>query len=505
MRLLVIDDEPLILEAIESAFLDEIVVCCQTAEDGIQAFLDDRPDVVLCDIRMPGMSGMETFEKLHRIDAKIPIVLMTGHGTAGTAIDAMQRGAFEYVLKPLDPDTLIPLIENAAETSRMTRVPALVPNDMLISDTEDGLPHDSTSDMLIGMCSAMQEVYRSIGRVAKQDVTVLILGESGTGKEVIARAIYQYGSRPNARFLAINCAAIPEQLLESELFGHEKGAFTGADTKRIGKFELCSEGTLFLDEIGDMTPLMQTKILRVLQDQTFERVGGSQTIRTNARIIAATNRNLEQAIKDKQFRSDLFYRLNVYTINLPALRERGDDIRLLANYFIRRFSQELEKEISGIAPEAMRLLLDYAWPGNVRELQSLIKHALLEATSPIIVPAFLPSSLTASLPKLSLPNASQANMLPSAEDAAMPAVPSAVDNVLDFAQLTRDRLDVDSEDIYRELIALAEQKIFTEVLRHVGGNLTQAAKHLGITRTTLRARLDTLGISLAKSASIGMK
>ncbi|MCA9158662.1 MAG: sigma-54-dependent Fis family transcriptional regulator, partial [Planctomycetales bacterium] len=288
MRLLVIDDEPLILEAIESAFPDEIVVCCQAAHDGIQEYLDHRPDVVLCDIRLPDMSGMEAFEKLHRIDAKIPIVLMTGHGTAGTAIDAMQRGAFEYVLKPLDPDTLIPLIENAAETSRMTRVPALVPSDKPSSDrdAEDGLPHDPTSDMLIGMCSAMQEVYRSIGRVAKQDVTVLILGESGTGKEVIARAIYQYGSRPNGRFLAINCAAIPEQLLESELFGHEKGAFTGADTKRIGKFELCNEGTLFLDEIGDMTPLMQTKILRVLQDQTFERVGGSQTIRTNARIIA---------------------------------------------------------------------------------------------------------------------------------------------------------------------------------------------------------------------------
>lgn len=502
MRLLVIDDEPLILEAIESAFPEEIVVCCQTAHDGVQKFLDDRPDVVLCDIRLPDMSGLEAFEKLHRIDSKIPIVLMTGHGTAGTAIDAMQRGAFEYVLKPLDPDTLIPLIENAAETSRMTRVPALYPSDMPSStpDAEDDLPHDPTSDMLIGMCPTMQEVYRSIGRVAKQDVTVLILGESGTGKEVIARAIYQYGSRPNGRFLAINCAAIPEQLLESELFGHEKGAFTGADTKRIGKFELCSEGTLFLDEIGDMTPLMQTKILRVLQDQTFERVGGSQTIHTNARIIAATNRNLEQAIKDKQFRSDLFYRLNVYTIKLPALRERGDDIRLLANYFIRRFSQELDKKISGVAPEAMRMLVDYPWPGNVRELQSLIKHALLEATSPIIVPAFLPNSLTAPLP-----NVSQANALPSTEDVAASEATSAEEDMLDFTTLTRDRLNVDSQDIYRELIALAEQKIFTEVLRHDGGNLTQAAKHLGITRTTLRARLDTLGISLAKSASVGVK
>jgi len=277
---------------------------------------------------------MELFEKLHRIDAKIPIILMTGHGTAGTAIEAMQRGAFEYVLKPLDPDVLIPIVENATETSRMTRVPAVMPEDH--SDEE---PDDGTTDLLIGQCPAMQEVYRSIGRVARQDVTVLILGESGTGKEVIARAIYHYSSRSKGRFLAINCAAIPEQLLESELFGHEKGSFTGADHKRIGKFELCNDGTLLLDEIGDMTPLMQTKILRVLQDQTFERVGGIETVRTNTRLIAATNSDLKAAIEAKQFRSDLFYRLNVYSIHLPPLRERGDDIRLLTQHFLRRVAR----------------------------------------------------------------------------------------------------------------------------------------------------------------------
>ncbi|MDA8744399.1 sigma-54 dependent transcriptional regulator [Rubripirellula amarantea] len=480
-HLLVIDDEPLILETIEMAFPDDKVTTCPTAQEGVQAFLDSSPDVVLCDIRMPDMSGMEVFEKLHRIDAKVPIILMTGRGTAQTAIEAMQRGAFEYILKPLDPDTLIPLIEDAAETSRMTRVRAVVPD----ASVEDSLA-DSDNDLLIGNCPAMQEVYRSIGRVARQNVTALILGESGTGKEVIARAIYQYSERSAGRFLAINCAAIPENLLESELFGHEKGSFTGADRKKVGKFELCNDGTLLLDEIGDMTPLMQTKILRVLQDQTFERVGGTETIRTNARIIAATNRNLEKAIEDKEFRSDLYYRLNVYTIKLPPLRERGNDIALLANYFLKRFAKELGKEMTGIASEAIEILRSYAWPGNVRELQSAIKHSLLEATGPVIVPAYLPEGLRN--------HSIQANASPTANNAA----PAGID----FAAMTRDRLAAGSEDIHRELVSIAEREIFAEVLRATDGNLTQAAKRLGITRTTLRARLESLEMSLERSAVI---
>lgn len=476
--LLVIDDEALILETIRLAFPAYDVTARDSAQAGIDAFLADAPDVVLCDIRLPDMSGMELFEKLHRTDPRVPIILMTGHGTAGTAIEAMQRGAFEYVLKPLDPDTLIPIVENAAETSRMTRVPAVMPGDPSLDELDDG-----STDPLIGQCAAMQEVYRSIGRVARQDVTVLILGDSGTGKEVIARAIYHYSSRPKGRFLAINCAAIPEQLLESELFGHEKGSFTGADHKRIGKFELCNEGTLFLDEIGDMTPLTQTKILRVLQDQSFERVGGSETVRTNVRLIAATNRNLEKAIEEKQFRSDLFYRLNVYTIQLPPLRERGDDIRLLANHFVGRFARELGKHITGIAPAAMDLLKAYRWPGNVRELQSVVKHALLEATGPVIVPAFLPDFLRESV---------------SASSPSKPTSPVQYD----FAQLTRERLQAGSNEIHRELVGLAERQILVEILKHTGGNLSQAAKRLGITRTTLRARLDTLGLSIERSATL---
>lgn len=476
-RLLVIDDEPLILESIQAAFPDFQVVTCMDGQDGVDAFLKQTPDAVLCDIRLPDYSGMEIFEKLHRVDPNVPIILMTGNGTAGTAIEAMQRGAFEYVLKPLDPDTLIPLVEQATETSRMTRTPALIATPGTPTDTNDA------ADFLIGNCAAMQEVYRSIGRVAKQNVTVLVLGESGTGKEVIARAIYQYSSRNYERFLAINCAAIPEQLLESELFGHEQGAFTGADRKRLGKFELCKNGTLFLDEIGDMTSLTQTKILRVLQEQTFERVGGADTIKTNARVIAATNRDLKKAIDDKEFREDLFYRLNVYTIQLPALRDRGSDIALLANYFLRLFARELGKNVTSFTSEAMQFLVTHRWPGNVRELQSVIKHALLETTGTMILPSSLPDSLT------SFPIDRSLNPTAPTAEAVGPTNPAA-----DFAALTRRYLESGSDDILHKVVSMAERQIIMEVLDFTDGNLTQAAKRLGISRTTLRSRLEALDL-----------
>ncbi len=484
IHILAIDDEPLILETIELAFPDDKVVSCENAQDGISEFLKSTPDVVLCDIKLPDMSGMEAFEKLHRIDPKVPIILMTGRGTAATAIEAMQRGAFEYILKPFNLTTLTQLIEDAAATSRMTRVRAIVP-----TDVDDDALANGEGDMLIGNCEAMQEVYRSIGRVARQDVTALILGESGTGKEVIARAIYQYSQRSSGRFLAINCAAIPENLLESELFGHEKGAFTGAERKKVGKFELCNDGTLFLDEIGDMTPLMQTKILRVLQDQTFERVGGTETIRTNARIIAATNRNLEQAILDKEFRSDLYYRLNVYTIKLPALRNRNGDVALLAHHFLRRFARELGKEIDGFAAEAIALMNQYAWPGNVRELQSAVKHALLQATGPVVVPTHLPDAV-------------RGNRMAAETTENRLAVAEGSPGVLNIVKLTMDRLANGSDDIHREIVSMVEREIFATVLQQSDGNLTQAAKRLGITRTTLRTRLEALGMSLEKSTTV---
>jgi two-component system nitrogen regulation response regulator GlnG len=475
-RMLVIDDDELILDSFQLGFSEPNyeVLTSRSAKEGFERFSAADPDVVLLDVRLPDLSGLEAFQQLHERNPRTPIILMTGHGSAATAIEAMRLGAYEYVVKPFDVEAIGELIDGAIETSRMMRTPARLADEKSIDD--------ASADLLVGKCPAMQEVYRSIGRVAAKDVTVLILGESGTGKEVVARAIYNYSPRSSGRFLAINCAAIPEQLLESELFGHEKGSFTGADRKRIGKFELCHEGTLFLDEIGDMTPLMQTKILRVLQDQQFERVGGNETIQTNARMIAATNRNLEQMIADGDFRNDLYYRLNVYTIHLPPLRERGEDLELLVRHFLKRFGRELDKQVTDVSPEAMKFLREYPWPGNIRELQSVVKHILLEATGPLIVPAFIPSFLRDK---------------PAVDSTTATVTPSD-----SLTQRTRQRLEAGSMNTYAEIIVQAEREVFGEVLRFTGGNLSLAARRLGISRTTLRAKLAAQGILIERNAEV---
>jgi len=314
--LLLIDDEPLLHGLFQHAFQDAGLRLCSatSAAEGIAVFTRDKPDVVVLDIGLPDLSGLDTFRRLHAIDPKVPVIFVTGAGTTATAIEAMSLGAFDYVLKPLDVASLGTLIHRALEVARLMRVPALIAE---ADDAQEG------ADSLVGRAPAMHAIYKAIGQVAPQDVTALILGESGTGKELVARAIYQYSRRQGGPFLAINCSAIPESLLESELFGHEKGAFTGADQKRIGKFEQCTGGTIFLDEIGDMTPLTQTKILRLVQEQRFERVGGNETIQTNVRLIAATNKNLEKLVAEENFRQDLYYRLSVFTIKLPPLRGRG--------------------------------------------------------------------------------------------------------------------------------------------------------------------------------------
>src|SRR6476659_7707341 len=384
--ILVIDDEAGIRFTIREVLQgpDLRVLAAENAEQGLQLTRDESPDLVLLDIRLGNRSGLDLFHELRAIDPKLLVVFITGHGTAETAIEAMKIGAFDYLVKPLDLGELHHIVEQAMKISHLIHVPAAVDSATQLSDA---------SDRLIGSGPAMQSLFKQMGRVAPLDVNVLILGESGTGKELVARAIYHHSRRSQGPFLAINCAAIPETLLESELFGHEKGAFTGADRQRIGKFEQCQGGTLFLDEIGDMTPLTQTKILRVLQGQQFERVGGNEPIEADVRVIAATNRDVERMVAEGAFRGDLYYRLNVFTIRLPALRERGDDLPLLAEHFVRRFGMELGKEVRGIAPEAIELLRSYPWPGNVRELQSVIKQALLQATGTVLLPEFLPAAL----------------------------------------------------------------------------------------------------------------
>jgi two-component system nitrogen regulation response regulator GlnG len=341
----------------------------------------------------------------------------------------------------------------------------------------EGREVDERADAIIGRCPAMLEVYKAIGRVAPQDVTALIQGETGTGKELVARAIYQHSRRSTGPFLAINCAAIPENLLESELFGHEKGAFTGADRRRIGKFEQCNGGTLFLDEIGDMAPLTQAKMLRLLQEQRFERLGGNETVTTDVRVMAATNHDLESLVAQGKFRQDLYYRLSVFTIRLPALRERGDDLGLLVRHYLRRFNRELAKDVQTVAPEAMDVLRQYPWPGNVRELQSALKQALLHAGGSVLMPEFLPAALT------------KRNEAP---------VPPGEDG-LSMAQFIDQQLAAGAEDLYAQALRRLERLLVTKVLQHTSGNQLQAAKVLGITRGSLRNKVRELGITISRT------
>lgn len=467
--LLVVDDEPSILHFFRRAFSDPKVklITASTSAEGFEKAKNANPDLIILDVDLAGESGIDLFRRIKELDTRTPVIFITGRGTTDTAIEAMRLGAYEYLLKPLELDQLLDHVERAFEISRLMKTPTLF---------SEGPSSTETADVLVGRCPAMQAVYKAIGRVASQDVTVLILGESGTGKELVARAIYQYSRRSKAPFLAINCAAIPEALLESELFGHEKGAFTGADRRRIGKFEQCHGGTLFLDEIGDMSPLTQTKILRVLQEQEFERVGGNEPIRTDVRIIAATNRDLESMVKEGTFRGDLYYRLNVFTIRLPALRERQEDIPILAEHFVKRFSKELNKEIHAIDEESLALLQKYHWPGNVREFQSVIKQAILQATGPVLLPPFLPASIH------------------RRPDAATNDERAALD-LPALTHYVKEQLSLGTTSLYADYQKLTDRRLLSLVLEHTGGNLSQAARCLGITRATLRAKLQSVGLS----------
>lgn len=481
-RLLIVDDDQLILDCFRYSFASDtiLVETATTAAEALSLFRQHSFDAVVTDIRLPDVTGLKLLEDLQELDRKIPVILMTGHGTASTAIEAMRKGAFEYLLKPLELETVQTVIDRALEMSRMARTPAKIAAAGMDAESED-------ADLLVGNCPAMQEVYRQIGRVAGQDVTVLILGESGTGKEVVARAIYQYSSRAEKPFLAINCAAIPENLLESELFGHERGAFTGAERKRIGKFEQCDGGTLFMDEIGDMTPLTQTKVLRVLQDQQFERVGGTEMVRTNVRMIAATNRNLTEMMEQGTFRADLYYRLNVYTIRLPPLRERDGDLPLLIDYFLKRFNLELGKSVQTVSPDAMALLTSYSWPGNLRELQSALKHAVVESTGPLLLPSFLPESIR---------NHGQPSV------ATCPSFHSGDTTEEALTQFIRERINSESANLYDDVVQRVERILFLELLKKLDGNISRAATVLGISRSTLRVKLTALGMNLDRSVRL---
>src|SRR6516162_4176371 len=378
-KLLLIDDEADVQYSFQRIFdSPEIeLITASSGEDALRLLPKVKPDLVIMDVRMGGLSGLETLRRMRASNPKLLVILMTAYGTTQTAIEAMKLGAYDYLLKPFDVPKLKELVFNALKAARdMKQVVSYQP--LLESeDYELGI---------VGRSEPMQQVFKLIGQLAASDATALITGESGTGKELVARAIYHHSNRSQQPFLAVNCAAIPEQLLESELFGHERGAFTGATLQRIGKFEQCNRGTIFLDEIGDMTPATQTKILRVLQAGTFERVGGNTPIQADVRIIAATNRALEQAVAARQFREDLFYRLNVVRIHIPPLRDRREDVRLLVNYFLKRFAKDQPGPPRSIAPGALKALEKYHWPGNVRELENVIRRALVMAKGEALLP-----------------------------------------------------------------------------------------------------------------------
>jgi two-component system nitrogen regulation response regulator GlnG len=455
-KILVVDDEADIRRAFRRNLESETIQIVEAADahDAIRQVAAEQPHLVVMDIRMAGTSGLDALKKLRELNPKLPVIIMTAYGTTQTAIEAMKHGAFDYILKPLDVPKLKALIAGALKAARDMRQ---------VVSYQPLLKKEEYAEGIVGKSDAMQQVFKLIGQVSHSDATVLVTGESGTGKELVARAIYHHSPRSGQPFMAINCAAIPENLLESELFGHEKGAFTGAAERRIGKFEQCDHGTLFLDEIGDMPLSTQTKILRVLQNGEFQRVGGNQTLHADVRVIAATNKATEQLVAEKKFREDLYYRLNVVRIHLPPLRNRVEDIPVLVEYF-------LQKTHKTLAPAAMAILKKHAWPGNVRELENVVERAAVMARGDSLLPEDLPAEVRE--PK------------PVAPADAQSAVNAVVTGLFALAR----------QDPKLKVIPAVERELIVRALAETGGNQVQAAKLLGITRATLRKRLEKFGI-----------
>jgi two-component system, NtrC family, response regulator AtoC len=477
---LIIDDDPgLLREKVSHLFPPPThqVESASTGAEGLQRLSVALPDVVLLDLRLPDQSGLEVLTGIRQIDARIPVVFVTVARSADSAIEAMRQGAYDYLLKPLDLQILGRVIQEALKVARLMREPAVV------ADTPPD--DDLAGDAFIGYCPAMQEVYKAIGRLADQNFPVLITGESGTGKELVARAVYQHSPRAKASFLALNCAAIPEQLLESELFGHEKGAFTGADRRRIGKFEQCDGGTLFLDEIGDMPLATQAKVLRILQQQEFVRVGGEETIRTDVRLLAATHRNLKQWSDEGKFRADLYHRISVGAIDLPPLRERGDDLPMLVRHHLRRFSREMGREAVEVSLAAMDRLRSYAWPGNVRELQNVLRQALLRTRGQVLLPEFLPELLQ------------RADGVDSGDATILAARGPSLESFIHQA------LAAGTPGLLEETYSWVDRILIPMVLEHTQGNRKQAAQILGIARQTLRSKLREMGATIQSSVGVG--
>ena len=462
-KILVVDDEESVRYSFQRAFgKDYQIVTAETGEEALSEIERSSPGLVLLDIRMPKMSGLDVLRRIKEGYPELPVILMTAHSDTDTAIEAMKLGAFDYITKPFENQEIRQLIEKGLKAYQMMKDTVL-----FIGETGE------RRDKIIGSSRIMHEIYKTIGQVAESDTTVLIQGESGTGKELVARAIHNHSRRKEKPFLAVNCAAIPESLLESELFGYEKGAFSGADFRKIGKFEQSNSGAILLDEIGDMSLMTQSKILRVLQDQTIERLGGKETIKVDIRVLAATNQNLEKAVQEKRFREDLFYRLNVITLFLPSLRERVEDIPELVEYFISRFKQEIPSSVQGISPEVLRLFKSYSWPGNVRELENVLKKAFILSKSAVLTREDFPF-----LKDLEV----QSDLERFEKELSL---------LLEIPFQAKGQL---KGKFYQKTIELVERHLIDRALRQVGNNQVKAAELLGINRITLRKRIKDFGL-----------
>ena len=473
-KILLIDDEADVQYSFRRIF-DSPEIQLTTAgsgEEGLKIISKLKPDLVIMDVRMGGMTGLETLRRFREMNSKQLVIMMTAFGTTQTAIEAMKLGAYDYLLKPFDVPKLQKIVADALKTARDMK--QLVSYQPLLESEDYELG-------IIGRSEPMQNVFKLIGQLAASDATALITGESGTGKELVARAIYHHSKRSEQPFLAINCAAIPETLLESELFGHERGAFTGAAVQRIGKFEQCDRGTVFLDEIGDMSLATQTKMLRVLQSGTFERVGGNQPVKVDVRVIAATNKPLERAVASREFREDLFYRLYVVRIHLPPLRDRRDDIPLLINYFLKKLSKGQSSRPKSIAADAVSILENHDWPGNVRELENVLQRAVVVAKGEAILRADLP-------PEVFPGESSKFRVQTSKSGESLNFEPETLNSVIGqlFTWARRDSK--------LKLIPAVERELIVQALLETRGNQVQAAKLLGITRATLRKRVEKFKI-----------
>ncbi len=476
-RILVADDEESMRWVLSKA-LRKKGYTVDLAADGNEALRQVREqsyDLAIVDIKMPGMSGLDFLDKAREVRSDLLVVVMTAEASMKNAVEAMKRGAYDYITKPFDLEVVDAIIEKVSRARDVTNQVSLLKQEL-----KDRYQVEKN---IVGNSPAMREVYKTIGKVAVSDVTVLIQGESGTGKELIARAIHFNSSRLGKPFVAINCAAIPKDLLESELFGSERGAFTGATERKTGKFEQANHGTIFLDEIGDMPLDLQAKILRVLQEQEITRIGGSQNLQVDVRVVAATNQELLEKVRNREFREDLFYRLNVVPIHLVPLRERREDIQPLVEYFLARASAELEAQPKQCSDEAMELLCNHSWPGNVRELENTIKRAVILSNDPLLTPADFGGLFDRQETIHAVPQEQQS--LEAIVEAKLRSSMNGIEKL-------------DKGDIYDRVLEQVERPLIRFTLEKTRGNQVRAADILGINRNTLRKKINDLGIQLKK-------